>query len=35
MATAQAAEALAYVGLYKALGAAPLDVAQLMQEPQP
>lgn len=35
MATAQAAEALAYVGLYKALGAAPLDVAQLMQELQP
>lgn len=35
MATARAAEALAYVGLYKALGAAPLDVAQLAQEPQP
>jgi len=36
MATAQAAEALAYVALYKALGAAPLyDIAQAAQEAQP
>lgn len=35
MVTAQAAEALAYISLYKALGAAPLDMTELTKEPHP